>query len=52
MPQMMPLNWLMLFMFFSTLMILFNVMNYYMTINKKFSLLSNKNKFMTMNWKW
>nr|ASY98174.1 ATP synthase F0 subunit 8 [Odontomantis sp. JZ-2017] len=52
MPQMMPLNWLTLFTFFSILMILFNVMNYYMSINKSCMILPIKNKSKTLNWKW
>nr|AVE15553.1 ATP synthase F0 subunit 8 [Odontomantis sp. JZ-2017] len=52
MPQMMPLNWLMLFMFFSILMILFNVMNYYMSINKSYLISPIKSKIKTLNWKW
>nr|ASY98629.1 ATP synthase F0 subunit 8 [Iris polystictica] len=52
MPQMMPLNWFMLFMFFSTLLILFNIMNYYMTFNKPFLKPINKTSFKSLNWKW
>nr|WRO45263.1 ATP synthase F0 subunit 8 [Odontomantis sp.] len=52
MPQMMPLNWLTLFMFFSILMILFNVMNYYMSNNKSYLISPIKNKIKTINWKW
>nr|YP_009471351.1 ATP synthase F0 subunit 8 [Sibylla pretiosa]AVE15497.1 ATP synthase F0 subunit 8 [Sibylla pretiosa] len=52
MPQMMPLNWLMLFSFFSILLILFNVMNYYMSINKSTSLSSSKTTIKILTWKW
>nr|ASY97992.1 ATP synthase F0 subunit 8 [Theopropus rubrobrunneus] len=52
MPQMMPLNWLMLFSFFSIVLILFNVMNYYTPLNKKSSLPQMKTKIKIMSWKW
>nr|ASY98238.1 ATP synthase F0 subunit 8 [Sphodromantis viridis] len=52
MPQMMPLNWLMLFCFFSILLILFNVMNYYTPYNKSSSLTSFKMMTKTLTWKW
>nr|YP_010946287.1 ATP synthase F0 subunit 8 [Allacta robusta]WGO57005.1 ATP synthase F0 subunit 8 [Allacta robusta] len=52
MPQMMPLSWLNMFMFFITMYMLFNTMNYF-TMNKM------KFKFYKMNltskvtsWKW
>nr|YP_009050544.1 ATP synthase F0 subunit 8 [Dysmicohermes ingens]AIG24333.1 ATP synthase F0 subunit 8 [Dysmicohermes ingens] len=52
MPQMAPINWLMLFMFFSLMLIFFNILNYFiinpMPINE-----FNKSIFsQTMNWKW
>nr|YP_010166702.1 ATP synthase F0 subunit 8 [Nectoporus subrotundus]QRV62793.1 ATP synthase F0 subunit 8 [Nectoporus subrotundus] len=52
MPQMAPMNWLMLYMFFSVIFILFNFMNYYMFLTLK-HLSSSKNlskKFYS--WKW
>uniref|UniRef100_UPI003002EA25 ATP synthase F0 subunit 8 n=1 Tax=Anaxarcha sinensis TaxID=2033272 RepID=UPI003002EA25 len=52
MPQMMPLNWLMLFLFFSGLLILFNVMNYYMLINKNTPISLIKMQKKTLIWKW
>nr|QXF68455.1 ATP synthase F0 subunit 8 [Asiadodis yunnanensis] len=52
MPQMMPLSWMMLFSFFSILLILFNVMNYYMPINKNTSLNPFKMSKKTLYWKW
>nr|WRO45289.1 ATP synthase F0 subunit 8 [Phyllothelys breve] len=53
MPQMMPLNWLMLFLFFSLLLILFNMLNYYNSHNE-FTFLTNKKKITktSLNWKW
>nr|ASY98442.1 ATP synthase F0 subunit 8 [Hestiasula hoffmanni] len=52
MPQMMPLNWLMLFMFFSILLILFNIMNYYIFINKNSFKIKPKMFMKIMTWKW
>nr|WKU84061.1 ATP synthase F0 subunit 8 [Orthoprosopa multicolor] len=53
MPQMAPINWLSLFLLFSFIFILFNIMNYFIylpltTKSKSF------NKIITnsMNWKW
>nr|ASY98486.1 ATP synthase F0 subunit 8 [Idolomantis diabolica] len=51
MPQMMPLNWLMLFLFFSILFILFNMMNYYHS-NKTIHLKSSKMMIKSLIWKW
>nr|AXS65099.1 ATP synthase F0 subunit 8 [Cerambycidae sp. 4 KM-2017] len=52
MPQMMPLNWLMLFLFFLIVFLLFNIINYYSfkPFYKK-SLINFKNK-KSFNWKW
>nr|WEV93826.1 ATP synthase F0 subunit 8 [Notarcha quaternalis]WEV93865.1 ATP synthase F0 subunit 8 [Pseudebulea fentoni] len=53
MPQMMPINWMFSFMFFIIIFIIFNIMNYYIYINK-----NNKNKFFSqkknknLSWKW
>nr|QXF68533.1 ATP synthase F0 subunit 8 [Yersinia mexicana] len=53
MPQMMPLNWMTLFIYFSTLLILFNIMNYYTTINKSASIKkSSKTTLKPLYWKW
>nr|YP_010460080.1 ATP synthase F0 subunit 8 [Hierodula zhangi]QXF68481.1 ATP synthase F0 subunit 8 [Hierodula zhangi]UUC04280.1 ATP synthase F0 subunit 8 [Hierodula zhangi] len=52
MPQMMPLNWLMLFSFFSILLIMFNVMNFYSSFNKISSFTSLKKMSTTLIWKW
>nr|YP_009255727.1 ATP synthase F0 subunit 8 [Mantis religiosa]AND97200.1 ATP synthase F0 subunit 8 [Mantis religiosa]QIJ99782.1 ATP synthase F0 subunit 8 [Mantis religiosa] len=52
MPQMMPLNWLMLFSFFSIMLLLFNVLNYYSPFNKATSLPSIKTIKKTLIWKW
>nr|AVN68335.1 ATP synthase F0 subunit 8 [Amazonina sp. Z256E] len=52
MPQMMPLNWLLLFMFFSLSFLIFNSLNYFIFLPN--SLSSNLSKIPTpkMNWKW
>nr|YP_009919003.1 ATP synthase F0 subunit 8 [Orthonevra geniculata]QMP96583.1 ATP synthase F0 subunit 8 [Orthonevra geniculata] len=53
MPQMAPINWLTLFITFSLIFIMFNIMNYFiyspMTPKSK-----NTNKIImkSMNWKW
>nr|YP_010988513.1 ATP synthase F0 subunit 8 [Australoluciola thailandica]WOR80618.1 ATP synthase F0 subunit 8 [Australoluciola thailandica] len=51
MPQMAPLSWLNLFIFFIVIYMLFNVMNYFMLIyNNKNIKKENKNK--NILWKW
>nr|YP_009112164.1 ATP synthase F0 subunit 8 [Glyphodes pyloalis]AIY51602.1 ATP synthase F0 subunit 8 [Glyphodes pyloalis] len=52
MPQMMPINWIISFSFFILIFIIFNIMNYYIYINK-----NNKNNIFFMKkknlfWKW
>nr|ARH54991.1 ATP synthase F0 subunit 8 [Diaclina fagi] len=51
MPQMAPLNWLSLMIMFITILIMFNIMNYYSFQNKitQKSLKINKSH---INWKW
>nr|YP_010852733.1 ATP synthase F0 subunit 8 [Philagra albinotata]WGL39473.1 ATP synthase F0 subunit 8 [Philagra albinotata] len=51
MPQMSPMWWPMLFLFFLFSFMYFNVMLYYLMINKKFFI---NNSFMNfdMNWLW
>nr|YP_010292353.1 ATP synthase F0 subunit 8 [Heniocha dyops]ULO26091.1 ATP synthase F0 subunit 8 [Heniocha dyops] len=56
MPQMMPINWLLSFIFFIIIFLTFNIMNYYIfNINKN---LNNKKsiKYTSLNknffWKW
>nr|AXS65453.1 ATP synthase F0 subunit 8 [Cucujoidea sp. 30 KM-2017] len=51
MPQMAPLNWLMLFFYFLTIFITFNVMNYFSFIYK-IKKSSFKSKKISYNWKW
>nr|YP_010725882.1 ATP synthase F0 subunit 8 [Nihonogomphus lieftincki]WDY83484.1 ATP synthase F0 subunit 8 [Nihonogomphus lieftincki] len=53
MPQMAPMSWLLLFLFFTLSMILFNVMNYYLYIPKiQSSQTNNIKKTESKNWKW
>nr|ANJ70480.1 ATP synthase F0 subunit 8 [Hydroporus erythrocephalus] len=52
MPQMAPMNWMILYIFFSFIFILFNFLNYYLfMINSK---KNNINKILnnSFNWKW
>nr|YP_010535808.1 ATP synthase F0 subunit 8 [Coptotriche turpinia]UYB79006.1 ATP synthase F0 subunit 8 [Coptotriche turpinia] len=52
MPQMMPINWIVLFILFMLFFMLFNMMNYYIFIfNKKSSFLP-KMKIKNFLWKW
>nr|YP_009743943.1 ATP synthase F0 subunit 8 [Protambulyx ockendeni]QIE12722.1 ATP synthase F0 subunit 8 [Protambulyx ockendeni] len=54
MPQMMPINWMISLIFFICIYILFNIMNYYIYLNKyNTPKMNNKNnKNIKMNWKW
>nr|YP_010620931.1 ATP synthase F0 subunit 8 [Bundoksia longissima]WAX39262.1 ATP synthase F0 subunit 8 [Bundoksia longissima] len=52
MPQMMPLSWLMLYIFFSIMFMLFNFINYFSYIPM---MVSMKNKMINKKittWKW
>uniref|UniRef100_A0AAU7YUU2 ATP synthase complex subunit 8 n=1 Tax=Hepialus lagii (nomen nudum) TaxID=3140519 RepID=A0AAU7YUU2_9NEOP len=53
MPQMYPLNWIMLFIYFILIFILFNILNYYIYMYKSNNL-NNKLFFKNINltWKW
>nr|YP_009317197.1 ATP synthase F0 subunit 8 [Stathmopoda auriferella]AOX13380.1 ATP synthase F0 subunit 8 [Stathmopoda auriferella] len=53
MPQMMPINWIISFIFFISIFIMFNILNYY-NFNLKINL-NNKNlekKKIFLFWKW
>nr|YP_010615440.1 ATP synthase F0 subunit 8 [Dodona egeon]WAT94110.1 ATP synthase F0 subunit 8 [Dodona egeon] len=53
MPQMMPINWMLSFMFFIFIFILFNIMNYYIFNYKFFMKINNLKKInKNFNWKW
>uniref|UniRef100_A0AAU7BAE5 ATP synthase complex subunit 8 n=1 Tax=Parvotettix domesticus TaxID=3073458 RepID=A0AAU7BAE5_9ORTH len=53
MPQMAPMNWLIMFLVFSVTMILFSLINYFMmkVLNPSKSQ-NNNNKSKSMNWTW
>nr|ALO70879.1 ATP synthase F0 subunit 8 [Rybaxis sp. 1 EF-2015] len=51
MPQMAPMNWLLLYFFFLLIFLMFNIMNYYYYLNYKNKNLMNK-KMIQKNWKW
>nr|YP_009485885.1 ATP synthase F0 subunit 8 [Paroster mesosturtensis]AVZ66463.1 ATP synthase F0 subunit 8 [Paroster mesosturtensis] len=52
MPQMAPMNWLFLYLFFSMMFILFNFMNFYIFLIKKNDLMIKSMPMKFMNWKW
>nr|AMW68037.1 ATP synthase F0 subunit 8 [Climacia areolaris] len=52
MPQMAPINWLTLFMYFTLLMIIFNSLNYFIFLYKVPSFQKQFNKLNSLNWKW
>nr|AXS65983.1 ATP synthase F0 subunit 8 [Curculionoidea sp. 6 KM-2017]AXS65993.1 ATP synthase F0 subunit 8 [Curculionoidea sp. 5 KM-2017] len=51
MPQMSPLNWISLFLMFSSLFIILMMMNYYIFMYNPHSPQMKKNK-IKLNWKW
>nr|YP_010946521.1 ATP synthase F0 subunit 8 [Pseudothyrsocera sinensis]WGO57239.1 ATP synthase F0 subunit 8 [Pseudothyrsocera sinensis] len=52
MPQMMPLSWLSLYIFFSLMLLMFAFMNYYSHIPKPNSSEKKNINIKMMNWKW
>nr|UFZ13945.1 ATP synthase F0 subunit 8 [Taeniochauliodes attenuatus] len=52
MPQMSPMNWLLLFMFFSMMLMLFNIMNYYLINPLPMKHYIKNSKMNSLNWKW
>nr|QAU54272.1 ATP synthase F0 subunit 8 [Desmopachria sp. ITV9392]QPA36187.1 ATP synthase F0 subunit 8 [Desmopachria sp. RRMO-2020]QPA36200.1 ATP synthase F0 subunit 8 [Desmopachria sp. RRMO-2020]QPA36213.1 ATP synthase F0 subunit 8 [Desmopachria sp. RRMO-2020]QPA36226.1 ATP synthase F0 subunit 8 [Desmopachria sp. RRMO-2020] len=52
MPQMMPMNWTILYLFFLILFFLINFINYYSFLIYKNSNLLNKINLKSLNWKW
>nr|APT41459.1 ATP synthase F0 subunit 8 [Micropygomyia cayennensis] len=53
MPQMAPLMWLTLFIFFLMMYLLFNIMNYFSYIIESKTLTENKSiNSSSLNWKW
>nr|AOY39152.1 ATP synthase F0 subunit 8 [Meropathus sp. BMNH 675618] len=52
MPQMAPMNWILLFMYFTMIFLLFNSMNYFsFKYTNNLNLIPMK-KLMNFNWKW
>nr|YP_010990290.1 ATP synthase F0 subunit 8 [Cricula andrei]WOW98274.1 ATP synthase F0 subunit 8 [Cricula andrei] len=55
MPQMMPINWMFLFIYFIIIFFTFNIMNYYIfnfqPLNKFNKKLNKKNNYNFL-WKW
>nr|AND96062.1 ATP synthase F0 subunit 8 [Onthophagus sp. BMNH670919] len=51
MPQMAPINWLMLLFYFSMIFMIFNALNYY-SFNYTIKIFSFKKKTNLLNWKW
>nr|AXS65563.1 ATP synthase F0 subunit 8 [Tenebrionoidea sp. 16 KM-2017] len=51
MPQMAPLNWLTLMLYFILIFFLFNSVNYYSFLYEK-KTSSKKKSHVTFNWKW
>nr|AYR05128.1 ATP synthase F0 subunit 8 [Coleoptera sp. ACP-2013] len=49
MPQMMPLNWMMLLLYFIFIFFILNILIYYIFNNKETSIMKNKYK---INWIW
>nr|QRW36257.1 ATP synthase F0 subunit 8 [Deronectes hispanicus] len=52
MPQMAPMNWLILYMFFFIILIMFNFMTYYMFLLKNKLDIKNKINSKKFLWKW
>nr|ASL05696.1 ATP synthase F0 subunit 8 [Xylotrechus magnicollis] len=51
MPQMAPLNWLILFLFFTAIFLIFNTVNFYSFTYQPKEKESTKKKIQ-FNWKW
>nr|QXG82649.1 ATP synthase F0 subunit 8 [Orthomus sp. BMNH 1042407] len=53
MPQMAPMNWLSLYIFFTMIFLMFNFLNYYLFLIKN-NLIIKTNNYMNkiLNWKW
>nr|YP_010620983.1 ATP synthase F0 subunit 8 [Periplaneta ceylonica]WAX39366.1 ATP synthase F0 subunit 8 [Periplaneta ceylonica] len=52
MPQMMPLSWLTLFIFFCMMFMMFNFVNYFSYIPMKLMIEKKMISMKIMNWKW
>nr|YP_010240539.1 ATP synthase F0 subunit 8 [Nothybus sumatranus]QQV73781.1 ATP synthase F0 subunit 8 [Syneches medoganus]QTF87880.1 ATP synthase F0 subunit 8 [Nothybus sumatranus] len=52
MPQMSPINWLFLFMVFSLIFIMFNIMNFYAFLPPSPKSSQTKKSVKPLIWKW
>nr|YP_009441711.1 ATP synthase F0 subunit 8 [Amphizoa insolens]AOY39243.1 ATP synthase F0 subunit 8 [Amphizoa insolens] len=52
MPQMAPMNWLILFFLFIMIFLLFNFLNYFKFMIKNNNNLNKKFSIKNLNWKW
>nr|YP_010526594.1 ATP synthase F0 subunit 8 [Megaxyela euchroma]UXP85886.1 ATP synthase F0 subunit 8 [Megaxyela euchroma] len=52
MPQMAPINWLIMFSMFSLILLLFNILNYFCFNYKVPSSINSKFNTYPLNWKW
>nr|YP_010531115.1 ATP synthase F0 subunit 8 [Dentathalia scutellariae]UXW93337.1 ATP synthase F0 subunit 8 [Dentathalia scutellariae] len=52
MPQMYPMNWIMFFFFYLTLLNLFLILNYYLAPPKIKNNQINQYLLLNKNWKW
>nr|AXS65252.1 ATP synthase F0 subunit 8 [Bostrichoidea sp. 5 KM-2017] len=51
MPQMAPMSWSILYLMFMIMLVMVNIMNYYIK-NLKITSKSNEMKKISKNWKW
>nr|YP_010999478.1 ATP synthase F0 subunit 8 [Hetaerina titia]WPM98320.1 ATP synthase F0 subunit 8 [Hetaerina titia] len=52
MPQMAPMSWMMLFVMFSTTLLVMNTVNYYLYYPQMPKFQEKKKQIKTLNWKW
>nr|YP_009350757.1 ATP synthase F0 subunit 8 [Ateuchotermes retifaciens]AQP27709.1 ATP synthase F0 subunit 8 [Ateuchotermes retifaciens] len=52
MPQMMPMEWTLLYITFLMTFLMFNIMNYFMQTPQKQSMTSKSIHAKKINWKW
>nr|URH16911.1 ATP synthase F0 subunit 8 [Nasutitermes leponcei] len=52
MPQMMPMEWTMLYLTFLTTFLMFNIMNYFAQLPNKQSKMKEPINAYKTNWKW
>nr|YP_009250587.1 ATP synthase F0 subunit 8 [Heterotermes cf. paradoxus AUS121]AMX22916.1 ATP synthase F0 subunit 8 [Heterotermes cf. paradoxus AUS121] len=52
MPQMMPMEWMMLYIMFLTTFLMFNIMNYFTQFPNSTTSTKSNISVNKMNWKW